>query len=263
MKKITIVGAGIAGLRAACELVKAGGYHVVMVEKSSSVGGRVATRRFAHTHTNHGALSFDGWERARLLDDLAREYEVEQDLPAAATDLPKKLRDDLLQHPDRFTLRTKWQAQEVGEGSVVGSDGEKIESDVVVLTAPTPQVESLCRCSIPQVQYTKSILIVGEIQRQSVRWEMDRAWSEEHFEMTDTAIIAQAQLALGNDLSGLSVKKWRYARVAVGMAVWFLPLSENVLVAGDAFDPAGKYDLSSSWLSGLQVARFIMEKYNA
>jgi len=54
---VVIVGAGIAGLSAAAELV-ASGRRVVVLEKSRGVGGRMATRRVGEAICDHGAQFF-------------------------------------------------------------------------------------------------------------------------------------------------------------------------------------------------------------
>lgn len=54
---VVIVGAGIAGLSAAAELV-ASGRRVVVLEKSRGVGGRMATRRVGEAVCDHGAQFF-------------------------------------------------------------------------------------------------------------------------------------------------------------------------------------------------------------
>jgi hypothetical protein len=54
---VVIVGAGIAGLSAATELV-ANGRRVVVLEKSRGVGGRMATRRVGEAVCDHGAQFF-------------------------------------------------------------------------------------------------------------------------------------------------------------------------------------------------------------
>lgn len=53
MFDVAIIGAGIAGLTCAQQLHQAG-YHVVVVEKSRGVGGRLATRRLYDTYADHG-----------------------------------------------------------------------------------------------------------------------------------------------------------------------------------------------------------------
>ncbi|MFM7290648.1 MAG: FAD-dependent oxidoreductase, partial [Planctomycetia bacterium] len=54
---VVVVGAGIAGLAAATELV-AGGRRVVVLEKSRGVGGRMASRRVGEAVCDHGAQFF-------------------------------------------------------------------------------------------------------------------------------------------------------------------------------------------------------------
>lgn len=262
MKKVTIIGAGITGLRAARELVQSGLFRVVLVDKSPSVGGRVATRRFDHTQVNHGAKRFDGLERVLKADPVALEMEIISEFYGAATELPKKLRDHLLPVSDRFTLKTNWQVKSVSEGTVVGPGEEKLSSDYVIITAPIPQVESMCQCSIANVEYTKCVLFIGERNEKAVRIEMDADWSAEHFDESDDDLFTAAECLLVQDLTGLSLKKWRYARVKHGLSQWYFHLSGTQFVAGDAFDPEEEHDLSASWLSGLNVARHIMEIHN-
>ena len=55
--EVLIVGAGIAGLRAARTLQDAG-KTVVVLEKSRGLGGRAATKRLHGTHADHGAQYF-------------------------------------------------------------------------------------------------------------------------------------------------------------------------------------------------------------
>lgn len=51
--EVAIIGAGMAGLTCAQRLHQAG-YHVVVVDKSRGLGGRMATRRLHNTHADHG-----------------------------------------------------------------------------------------------------------------------------------------------------------------------------------------------------------------
>jgi renalase len=53
MIDIAIIGAGIAGLTCAQQLQQAG-KTVVLIDKSRGLGGRLATRRLAGTHADHG-----------------------------------------------------------------------------------------------------------------------------------------------------------------------------------------------------------------
>jgi renalase len=53
MTDVAVIGAGMAGLTCAQQLQQRG-YNVVVVEKSRGLGGRLATRRLAQTHADHG-----------------------------------------------------------------------------------------------------------------------------------------------------------------------------------------------------------------
>ncbi|MCY7367558.1 MAG: FAD-dependent oxidoreductase [Chamaesiphon sp.] len=53
MFEIAVIGAGIAGLTCAQKLQQAG-KSVVLIDKSRGLGGRLATRRLAGTHADHG-----------------------------------------------------------------------------------------------------------------------------------------------------------------------------------------------------------------
>lgn len=67
---VVIVGAGIAGLVAARELV-ASGVRVIVLEKGRGVGGRMATRRLGAAVCDHGAQFFT--VRGRAFGTLVRE----------------------------------------------------------------------------------------------------------------------------------------------------------------------------------------------
>jgi renalase len=53
MIEVAVIGAGIAGLTCAQKLQQAG-KSVVLIDKSRGLGGRLATRRLAGTHADHG-----------------------------------------------------------------------------------------------------------------------------------------------------------------------------------------------------------------
>jgi renalase len=67
MFEVAVIGAGIAGLTCARQLQQAG-KRVVLIDKSRGLGGRLATRRLAGTHADHGVCylhakgdRFQGW----------------------------------------------------------------------------------------------------------------------------------------------------------------------------------------------------------
>ena len=58
MKRIVIIGAGPAGLTAGYELLKKGGYEVVILEKSDRIGGISQTVRYKGNRMDIGGHRF-------------------------------------------------------------------------------------------------------------------------------------------------------------------------------------------------------------
>jgi renalase len=71
MIEIAVIGAGIAGLTCAQKLQQAG-KSVVLIDKSRGLGGRLATRRLAGTHADHGVcyLQAKGDRFGQWIDEL-------------------------------------------------------------------------------------------------------------------------------------------------------------------------------------------------
>ena len=71
MVEIAVIGAGIAGLTCARKLQQAG-KSVVLLDKSRGLGGRLATRRLAGTHADHGVcyLQAKGDRFQHWIDEL-------------------------------------------------------------------------------------------------------------------------------------------------------------------------------------------------
>ena len=164
---VVIVGAGIAGLVAARELVGAG-LRVIVLEKGRGVGGRMATRRLGVAVCDHGAQFFT--VRGRAFGTLVREaYDAgaviewcEGFTRATAngggmlppgdghprwrgthgmTSLPKHLAAEL--DPTRGEVRTGVKVASVGvAGDVVAvgsDDGSTLRVAATILSAPVPQ----------------------------------------------------------------------------------------------------------------------------
>ncbi|MFM7033941.1 MAG: NAD(P)/FAD-dependent oxidoreductase [Planctomycetia bacterium] len=164
---VLIVGAGIAGLVAARELVAAG-RRMMVLEKSRGVGGRMATRRVGAAVCDHGAQFFAvrGRSFGTLVDEAHDAGAVDRwcdgftraatdgggMLPPGdghprwrghrgMTDLPKHLASGL--DPERCSLRTGVKAARVGivDGSVIIAldDGTTLQGRAAILTSPVPQ----------------------------------------------------------------------------------------------------------------------------
>jgi renalase len=71
MFEIAVIGAGIAGLTCAQKLQQAG-KSVILIDKSRGLGGRLATRRLAGTHADHGVcyLQAKGDRFGQWMDEL-------------------------------------------------------------------------------------------------------------------------------------------------------------------------------------------------
>lgn len=145
--RVAVVGAGLAGIAAARELV-AGGHEVVVFEKSRGLGGRLAARRAEGTVLDHGSpvvAAPPGSALRALADHLPVDDAVE--LPgglawaSGATRLPKLLAEglDVRLGVRLAALRPAAGALELGDeqGNTHGT------ADAVVVTAPAPQAADL------------------------------------------------------------------------------------------------------------------------
>ena len=170
---VVIVGAGIAGLAAAAELV-ASGRRVVVLEKSRGVGGRMATRRVGEAICDHGAQFFTVRGRAfggmvaaaheagavaTWCEGFAQAASIDAALKPAVdgharwrgmsgmTDLPKRLAAQL--PPDRCVLRTAVKVSAIGvDGGRVrisldpgpeAGEPTTLHAAAVIVTSPVPQ----------------------------------------------------------------------------------------------------------------------------
>ena len=250
MKQIAIIGAGISGLRAALELTRS--HHVTIFEKSSGVGGRVATRRLASSFINHGAEKFDGQDKLKN-DPMAAKYSRFFSFDAGATGLPKAMRDELSESGAKFRLNAKVTAI---EGlSIILEDGERHSFDGIILTAPVPQVREILGENIfPEVRYAKTILFIGERNDKPFLWEVPREKTEDIFDLSEEFIRAK----FTEDLGGLTLKKWRYSRVERGVPELYVNYRPGIIIAGDAFDPEENHHIGASWLSGLAAGKALL-----
>ena len=171
---VVIVGAGIAGLAAAAELV-ASGRRVFVLEKSRGVGGRMATRRVGEAVCDHGAQFFtvrspafggmvaeahEAGAVATWCEGFAQAASIEAAVMPATdgharwrgmsgmTDLPKRLAAQL--PPDRCVVRTAVKVSAIGvDGSRVrisldpgpeeGGPITTMHAAAAIVTSPVPQ----------------------------------------------------------------------------------------------------------------------------
>ena len=163
-----IVGAGMAGLCAARELVAAG-RSVVVLDKGRGVGGRVATRRLGSAVCDHGAQFFTVRGRAfgaivteahasGAVEEWCRGFSRDGSLGGSGgdghprwrgargmTDLPKQLATWLTDGAagGRCDVRTGVKAVAVavneGQARVTFDDGTTLTASGAILTPPVPQ----------------------------------------------------------------------------------------------------------------------------
>ncbi|MDT0192839.1 FAD-dependent oxidoreductase [Exiguobacterium sp. BG5(2022)] len=157
--KIGIIGAGLSGIIAARELV-CQGHDVELIEKSRSVGGRLATRRIGDGRADHGAVYFTvrgeelerevqswmnaNWVRVWYADPYPRYVAID-----GMNALAKRLSEDLT-----VQLNERVENVQVEEdGTVtVKTDVTTRSYDRVVMTAPLPQSFELLGSLVDQIK---------------------------------------------------------------------------------------------------------------
>jgi renalase len=229
--KVVIVGAGLTGIMAARTLVERGVTDILLVEKSRSVGGRLATRRIGEGKADHGAQFFtvrsqklekeveswlqEGWVR-RWFGDAHPRYIGTEGMNALAKNLaeglPVRLNTKILsisEHPERCELNL--------EG------GGVIKADHVLITAPAPQAAELvgmeapvafrpCLVGLLTLEGPSRLPAPGHLDGVSLPHGVERIvdhmakgisstpvlsvymtgeWSEEHFSESDEKVLAR------------------------------------------------------------------------
>lgn len=145
--RVAVVGAGLAGVFAARELIAAG-HEVLVVEKSRGIGGRLASRRVGEAVVDHGshALAAPPGTSLRAAVDALPEAAVRETPdglvdPAGATRVPKLLAEglDVRRGVRLAALRGGSSGIELGDeqGNTHGV------VDAVIVTAPAPQAADL------------------------------------------------------------------------------------------------------------------------
>ncbi|WP_026824860.1 MULTISPECIES: NAD(P)/FAD-dependent oxidoreductase [Exiguobacterium] len=157
--KIGIIGAGLSGIVAARELVRRG-HTVELIEKSRSVGGRLATRRIGDGRADHGAVYFTvrgdalerevqswmsaNWVRVWYADPYPRYVAI-----GGMNALAKRLAEGLI-----VQLNERVENVQVEEDGTVTikTDVTTRSYDRVVMTAPLPQSFELLGSLVDQIE---------------------------------------------------------------------------------------------------------------
>ncbi len=182
---VLVVGAGIAGLTCARQLVEAG-LRVIVLEKSRGVGGRCATRRVDGCVVDHGLTFFHGSDAALLAslesaagDDIIAGWP--RRIRGTGTPFqPSAFRDGdwRLTYTKGLTVFPKWLAagldvrlnsRVVSVGStaerwrIVNEVGQELTARDLVLSIPTPQaLELLNSCRDESSEFESLRLLLRE-----------------------------------------------------------------------------------------------------
>lgn len=183
--RVAVVGAGLAGIAAARELV-AGGHEVLVVEKSRGLGGRLAARRLEGTVLDHGSpvvTASPGSALRALIDATPADDRVDLDEGVAyaggATRLPKILAAGLdVRLGVRLVVLRATSDGRLEPGDEQGNSHGPV--DAVVVTAPAPQAADLLKGSpgggeradaLRRLRYAPAVMVLA-----GVALGADAAW---------------------------------------------------------------------------------------
>jgi predicted NAD/FAD-dependent oxidoreductase len=291
---VVVVGAGIAGLACARELVDAG-VTARVVERGRVVGGRLASKRFDGRYADIGAgyltaddPGFQGQLQSWRIAGLARPWT--DTLLAYDSDGRTSTATGPMRWSAPGGLRTL--AEDLARGLDVTLDHEvaaRPEADALVLAMPGPQALRIVDLAAARAQRWSPVL-------SAVLRYPERSWGDFHaafvndapvlekvFDDGDrrgdrapvlvahsTAEFARKYLDHPADAAGemeaavrelfdlprttALVHRWRFAQPEPGVGLF--ALEDGVYLAGDAF---GKPRVQTAWLSGRAVARAILQ----
>lgn len=177
--RIGIIGAGLSAIVAARELVRHG-HTVELIEKSRSVGGRLATRRIGDGKADHGAVYFTvrgealnrevndwlerGWVRVWYADPYPR-YVAEDGMNALAKRLAQGLTVHLNERAEAVTM--------MDEAVIVRTDVTTRPYDRLLITSPLPQTLDLLEAfsvnpALRGLTYAPTFVGLFEFERETV-----------------------------------------------------------------------------------------------
>ena len=197
--EILVVGAGIAGLRAARTL-QAAGKTVVVLEKSRGLGGRAATKRLHGTHADHGAQYFtardprlqtqvDEWVGAGVLRVWTRGFHklTPDGLEAPAEGYPRYAFPDGMNTFGKLLgdgLDVRREALVTGLAKIATgwnvtlSDGTAYTAETLILNTPAPQALILgqdvfgndTKAALSRVEFAPCLALMAGFAQTEPEW---------------------------------------------------------------------------------------------
>ena len=182
---VLVVGAGMSGMAAAADLMRAG-KRVQVVEKGRGVGGRMATRRIGDAVIDHGAQfvttrgerfrgMMDGWVAAGVAAEWCRGFAERADGHSrwcgrgGMKSLPRQFAGGVA-----VALQTHVESisEKCGRWAVALRDGRVLDCGAVVMTAPVPQALAILdaggvamrpelRAAMDAIDYERSLTVLA------------------------------------------------------------------------------------------------------
>lgn len=151
---VAIVGGGMTGILAARKLMNAG-WSVLVLDKSKSVGGRLATRRIGDGRADHGAQFFtvrtdtfqelvDEWETNRWVSKWFGEKHPRYKAVNGMNQLVKNLANGV---PLQLVSKVERIERDEEKYVVFSEKGEQVKASAILFTPPAPQTLQLLESS--------------------------------------------------------------------------------------------------------------------
>lgn len=151
-KEVIIIGGGLSGIMAARTLMKKGVEDILIVEKSRSVGGRLATRRIGEGKADHGAQFFTV-RSPELQEDVEKWLEAGWVKRWFGTPYPRYTSASGMnalakQLAGSIPVKLNTRVSSIRDGrdgplEVELENGERITANHCIVTAPAPQAIQL------------------------------------------------------------------------------------------------------------------------
>lgn len=166
-----IIGAGLSGLMLARRLIE-NGHEVLIVEKSKSVGGRMATRRDGDAAFDHGAQHASTLLRQYFADDLLKPWiVVNGETKYSVNEGMNKIAKHLAQGLD-IRLNEKVVNLKFDENTTIELEsGNTLSGQRIYMTCPVPQSLELFKLanisypeSLDRIQYAKALVALFRLE---------------------------------------------------------------------------------------------------